>query len=246
MHRFGLIGKTLKHSFSKSYFTDKFSKEGLTDYSYENFELPDIKQFPSLIASHPDLEGLNVTIPYKEEILPFLNSVSEIVEKTGACNCIKIVNGELHGYNTDARGFCDSLKNHLKPHHKNALVLGTGGAAKGVCYGLDLLGITYTRVSRRKKTDQLGYEELGEKEMNDHLIIINTTPLGMYPAIDDDPPIPYRFIGSQHLLFDLIYNPPKTKFLKKGEEQGAKIVNGMEMLTLQAEESWGIWTNKIK
>lgn len=246
MHRYGLIGKTLKHSFSKSYFTEKFSKEGLSDYTYENFELPDIKQFPSLLSSHPDLEGLNVTIPYKEEIIPYLNVVNDIVEKTGACNCIKIVNGELHGYNTDVRGFCDSLKKHLKNHHKNALVLGTGGASKGVCYGLELLNITYTRVSRRKKIDQIGYEDLGEKEMNDHQIIINTTPLGMYPSIDDDPPIPYRYITSQHLLFDLIYNPPKTKFLKRGEEQGAEIVNGLEMLTLQAEESWDIWTNKIK
>src|SRR6476469_1967078 len=120
MHRYGLIGKTLKHSFSKSYFTEKFSKEGLSDYSYENFELPDIKQFPALLSAHPYLEGLNVTIPYKEKILPYLNTVSDIVEKTGACNCIKIINGELHGYNTDARGFCDSLKKHLKPHHKNA------------------------------------------------------------------------------------------------------------------------------
>lgn len=246
MHLFGLIGKTLKHSFSKNYFTDKFSKEGLSDYTYENFELPDIKQFPSILSSNSGLEGLNVTIPYKEEILPYLNVVNEIVEKTGACNCIKIVNGELHGYNTDVRGFCDSLKKHVKPHHKNALVLGTGGASKGISYGLELLNIPYTLVSRRKTANQLGYEDLGEKEMNNHQIIINTTPLGMFPAIDDDPPIPYRYIGNQHLLFDLIYNPPKTKFLKRGEEQGATIVNGLEMLILQAEESWDIWNNKIK
>jgi len=146
MHRFGLIGKTLKHSFSKNYFTEKFIKEGLSDYTYENFELPDINQFPGLLSSHTDLEGLNITIPYKEEILPYLNVVNDIVEKTGACNCIKIVNGELHGYNTDVRGFCDSLKKHLKPHHKNALVLGTGGASKRVCYGLELLNIPYTMV----------------------------------------------------------------------------------------------------
>jgi Shikimate 5-dehydrogenase len=244
MPLFGLIGKTLKHSFSRSYFTEKFSKEGLSDHIYENFELSDIKQFPDLISSHPDLVGLNVTIPYKEEILPYLNVMNDIVEKTGACNCIKFVNGELHGYNTDVRGFCDSLKKHLKPHHKNALVLGSGGASKGICYGLELLNISYSVVSRRNNMNQLGYEDLGEYEMNHHQIIINTTPLGMFPAIDDDPPIPYRYIGPQHLLFDLIYNPPKTKFLKRGEEQGAVIVNGLEMLTLQAEESWSIWTNK--
>lgn len=246
MHRFGLIGKTLKHSFSKNYFTEKFSKLGLADYTYENFELPDIQKFPDLLKNHLDLEGLNVTIPYKEEILPYLTKAHEIVEKTGACNCIKMVNGELHGYNTDVRGFCDSLKKHLKPHHKNALVLGTGGASKGICYGLQLLNISYSQVSRRKKSNQLGYEDLGEKEMKEHQIIINTTPLGMYPAVNDDPPIPYRYINQQHLLFDLIYNPPKTKFLIKGEERGAEIVNGSEMLMLQAEESWDIWTNKLQ
>jgi shikimate dehydrogenase len=150
----------------------------------------------------------------------------------------------LLGYNTDVMGFRDSLKKRLKPYHKSALVLGSGGASKGVQYALSELSIEYTVVSRRKDINQLGYEDLGEKEMNNNLLIINTTPLGMFPAIDNDPPIPYRYITNRHLLFDLIYNPPKTKFLKKGEEQGAEIVNGLEMLILQAEESWRIWNEK--
>jgi shikimate dehydrogenase len=244
MHRYGLIGKTLKHSFSKQYFTEKFSKEGLKDYTYDNFELAEINKLPQLISDNKDLKGLNITIPYKQEIIPFLNEENEIVQATGACNCIKLQNGKLYGYNTDVMGFRNSLKKRLKPYHTSALVLGTGGASKGVQYALSELSMEYTIVSRRKDTNQLGYEDLGEKEMADNLVIINTTPLGMFPAIDDDPPIPFRYITNRHLLFDLIYNPTKTKFLKKGEERGAEILNGLEMLILQAEESWRIWNEK--
>ena len=206
MKRFGLIGKTLKHSFSKGFFEKKFSEQGITNCSYENFELPAISDFPNLIANNPELLGLNITIPYKEEVLQFLNSKNEIVESIGACNCIKIVNGELRGYNTDAIAFKNSLQKFLGSHHKCALILGSGGASKAVQYALKELGIDFVIVSRHKKENQLGYEDVGEDSIQNHQIIINTTPLGMYPNIDQDPPIPYTALTSQHLLYDLTYN----------------------------------------
>lgn len=241
MKRFGLIGKTLKHSFSKTYFGKKFAEEGIKDCSYENFELASIDEFQNLIAKNPDLRGLNVTIPYKEEVIQFLNFRNEIVEGIGACNCIKIVDGELHGYNTDVIAFKDSLQRQLQPFHRCALILGTGGASKAVQYALKELGIDYLLVSRHKKENQLGYEDVGEDAIREHQIIINTTPVGMYPNVDQDPPIPYQYLTSQHLLYDLIYNPAKTRFLAEGEVKGAKIINGYEMLLAQAEKSWRIW-----
>lgn len=244
MKHFGLIGKTLKHSFSKSYFAKKFAEEGIKDCSYENFELSSIEEFPKLIATNPELKGLNVTIPYKEDVLQFLTSQNEIVEGTGACNCIKIINGESHGYNTDVIAFKDSLQKQLKPFHKCALILGTGGASKAVQYALKQLSIDYLIVSRHKKENQLGYEDVGEEVIQGHQIIINTTPLGMYPNVDQDPPLPYEALTSQHLLYDLTYNPPKTKFLRQGEVKGAQIINGYEMLLAQAEESWRIWNSE--
>ena len=243
MKRFGLIGKTLKHSFSKGFFEKKFSEQGITNCSYENFELPAISDFPNLIANNPDLQGLNITIPYKEEVLQFLNSKNEIVESIGACNCIKIVNGELLGYNTDAIAFKNSLQKFLGSHHKCGLILGSGGASKAVQYALKELRIDFVIVSRHKKENQLGYEDVGDDAIQNHQIIINTTPLGMYPNVDQDPPIPYTALTSQHLLYDLTYNPPKTKFLQQGELKGAQIVNGYEMLVAQAEESWRIWNS---
>lgn len=244
MKRFGLIGKTLKHSFSKNYFEKKFIEEGIIDCSYENFELSSIEEFPGLIANNPELKGLNVTIPYKEEVLQFLNFRNEITEGIGACNCIKIADGELHGYNTDVIAFKDSLQKQLQPFHKCALILGTGGASKAIQYALKQLDIDYLIVSRHKKESQLGYEDVGEDTIQKHQIIINTTPLGMYPNIDEDPPLPYEALTSQHLLYDLTYNPPKTKFLKQGESKGARIINGLEMLLAQAEESWKIWNSE--
>jgi shikimate dehydrogenase len=243
MRRFGLIGKTLKHSFSKNFFEKKFAEQEITDCSYDNFELQTINEFSNLIATNPALNGLNITIPYKEEVIQFLNSKNEIVEEIGACNCIKIINGQLHGFNTDAVAFKTSLQKHLKPHQKCALVLGSGGASKAIQYALKQLNIDYLIVSRHKKENQLGYEDVGEDIVNEHQIIINTTPLGMYPNIDQDPPIPYNALTSQHLLYDLTYNPPKTKFLKQGEAKGAQIINGYEMLAAQAEESWRIWNS---
>ncbi len=244
MKLYGLLGKTLKHSFSKSYFTQKFATENRSDYRYENFELETINQLPQLIEQHSELCGLNVTIPYKEEVIPFLDVQNEIVQKIKACNCIKITNGKLHGFNTDVIGFKLSLEKGLQPQHQKALVLGTGGAAKAVHYALELLGIDFTIVSRTKKEGILSYEDLNKEIMQEHLLIINTSPVGMFPKVDEAPQIPYEFITSNHYLFDLVYNPEKTLFLQKGEERGALICNGYEMLVLQAEESWRIWNSE--
>ena len=243
MKRFGLIGKTLKHSFSRSYFEKKFHELGIDDCIYENYELQSIDDLPGLLGV-PELAGLNITIPYKEDIIPFLHSKNKIVEAIGACNCIKVVDGQLHGFNTDAVAFKNSLQKYLQPHHKCALVLGTGGASKAVQYALKELAIDYVLVSRHKKENQLGYEDVGEDTVTGHQVLINTTPLGMYPNVDQDPPIPYSALTKNHLLYDLTYNPPKTKFLQQGESRGAQVINGYEMLVAQAEESWRIWNSE--
>ena len=243
MVRYGLIGKTLKHSFSRNYFAEKFAKENCSGVSYENFELPSINELKDLITRNPDIRGFNITIPYKEEILPFLDVQSDAVKAIGACNCVKIDGNKLYGYNTDAYGFKTSLERQMKQQHSNALILGTGGASKAVQYALKELNINYQLVSRNKDFNQLGYQDLGDDILKKYTLIINTTPLGMYPATNDDPPIPYEYLTPGHFLFDLIYNPPKTCFLQKGEAKGAQISNGYEMLVLQAEESWKIWNN---
>lgn len=241
MRRFGLIGKTLKHSFSKNYFAQKFADEGIAGCSYENFELPSIKDLPALLSAHPDLEGLNVTIPYKEECIAYLHSRNEFVQEIGACNCIKIRDGKLHGYNTDAPAFLQSLQPYLQSHHTSALILGSGGASKAIQYALRQLKIDFLVVSRTKKTNELEYGDLSTGLIKSHPLIINTTPLGMYPNIEVAPPIPYEAITGAHLLYDLTYNPEKTTFLRLGEQGGATVLNGYRMLVLQAEESWRIW-----
>jgi shikimate dehydrogenase len=241
MRRFGLIGQSLKHSFSKTYFSKKFSEEGIKDCSYENFEMPSIQDLKKIISGPEALNGFNITIPYKEEVLFFLDEKNEVVEKIGACNCVRIEEGKLIGFNTDAPAFKASLQSRLQLHHQCALILGSGGASKAVQYALKDLGMDFLVVSRDKKGDRIGYEEVGQKVIEEHLVIINTTPLGMYPNVNDDPPIPYEAIGEKHLLFDLTYNPPKTKFLQQGELNGAAIMNGYDMLVAQAEESWRIW-----
>ena len=243
MKWYGLLGKSLKHSFSKAYFSKKFSLEHLNDCRYENFELASIDELPELLNLNPDIHGLNVTIPYKEEVLPFLDDKNDIVSEVNACNCIKISGGKLSGYNTDVIGFQQSLEKLLKSHHKTALILGTGGSAKAVRYALNTLGIACQNVSRTKTSSTITYEDLDEETVKSHLLIVNTSPLGMYPKIDEAPAIPYQFVTPEHLLFDLTYNPEKTLFLKKGEEKGATISNGSEMLILQADESWRIWNS---
>ncbi len=245
MRTFGLIGYPLSHSFSKRFFGEKFLNEGITDCVYENFSIPSINQFEQLIAQTP-LEGLNVTIPYKQQVIPYLNSASDVVAETGACNCIKFKEGELHGYNTDTLGFEQSLKKYLLPHHTKAIILGTGGAAKAIMYVLHKLNIEYISVSRNNATvgnQLLSYESLTIDLIRSHTLIINTTPLGMYPDINTYPPINYDWITPSHYLFDVVYNPEMTVFLKKGKEKGASIQNGLAMLIIQAEESWKIWNN---
>ncbi len=239
---FGLIGNPLTHSFSKKYFTDKFEKEGLTDCSYELFPIETIEMLPGLLQSNPELKGINVTIPYKKKVLPFLFSTENIPAELGACNCIDLKNGKLIGYNTDCTGFEKSLIPLLQSFHTNALILGNGGATAAVVFVLQKLGISCSIVSRIIQNGSvLTYKELDKKLINGHTVIINTTPLGLYPNVESCPEIPYEYISKHHLLYDLVYNPVKSVFLKKGEERGAVIKNGEEMLVLQAEESWKIW-----
>ena len=241
MRLFGLIGYPLTHSFSKNYFAEKFKKEGIEDCRYENFQLPNINDLLKTISENPDLHGLNVTIPHKESVLQFLDGSNELVKQTGACNCIKIVDGKLIGYNTDVIGFEKSLLTKLKPEHKNALILGTGGAAKAVEFVLRKNGISYKKISRQLSANNFIYEQLTPDIVKESMLIINTTPMGMYPNTNETPALPYEAITPKHFLFDLIYNPEKTLFLKQGEERGAVTQNGYKMLVYQAEESWTIW-----
>jgi shikimate dehydrogenase len=241
MRFFGLIGYPLTHSFSKNYFTEKFKNEAIDDCRYENFELADINELSEVLDSHPELVGLNVTIPYKESVLAFINESDDVVKKIKACNCIKIEEKKLIGYNTDVVGFEKSLLKKLNSSHKNALILGTGGAAKAVEYVLRKRRIHYHYVSRYPSVKNFSYEQLTPSIMEKHSLIINASPLGMYPKVAEAPPLPYEAITEKHFLFDLIYNPEKTLFLRKGAERGAEIENGYGMLVEQAEESWKIW-----
>jgi shikimate dehydrogenase len=241
MRLFGLIGYPLTHSFSKKYFTEKFEKENMHDCRYENFEIETIDLLPQITLYKEELEGLNVTIPYKERVIKFLDECSELVKQTGACNCISIENGKIIGYNTDVIAFERSLLQKLQPLHKTALILGTGGAAKAVAFVLEKLDINFEFVSRNPSADQLSYHQVNSSVIQTHQLIINTTPVGLYPNISDVPPLPYNDLSANHFLFDLIYNPEKTLFLQKGDEKGAIIQNGYDMLVYQAEESWKIW-----
>ena len=241
MRKFGLIGFPLSHSFSKKYFSEKFEREGLIECQFENFPIASLSEFKNILQQHPDLEGLGVTIPYKESIISFLDEVSDMVKKVRACNCIKIRKGKLIGFNTDVAGFESSLKTVLRPGQKNALILGTGGASKAVEYVLKQFNIACRYVSRKPSSQNLSYEQITPEVIAETNIIINTSPLGMYPGVVEAPDIPYYAITQNHLLFDLIYNPEKTLFLKKGEAKGALIKNGIEMLKIQAEENWKIW-----
>lgn len=247
MKRYGLLGKTLKHSFSKDFFEKKFEREQL-ECSYENFEINDISHLDEILNSQNDLQGFNVTIPYKEQIIPFLDELSEEAKVIGAVNTVKIIekdgNKKLVGYNTDAHGFSKSLKPFLTLHHQKALVLGTGGASKAVVYSLMKLGIDVIQVSRDRNKSPITYSELSGELLKHYLLIVNTTPLGMYPDSDSFPDIPYHGITKEHLLYDLVYNPEETLFLKKGKEQGAETMNGKQMLVLQAEKAWEIWNEK--
>lgn len=241
MPLYGLIGFPLSQSFSKKYFTEKFEKEGIADHRYELFEVPSIQYLKDIFAKHPDLAGFNVTIPYKQEVMQFLDEIDGEAESIGACNCVKINNGKLKGYNTDASAFETTLLEQLKAHHTEALILGTGGAAKAVKYTLEKLGTSYKFVSRNPGEFDLSYNDLDKSVMEKYTLIINTTPLGSFPKTEGKPALPYELITPRHYLYDLVYNPPLTAFLKEGKERGALIKNGYDMLVGQAELSWNIW-----
>lgn len=240
MKEYGIIGKSLSHSFSPKYFNNKFDALGL-DARFCTFEIPHIESFTEILATHPALAGLCVTIPYKESIMRYLDEVDAPALKIGAVNCIRFVNGKLKGYNTDIEGFTESLKPLLPEAPVQALVLGSGGASKAVRAGLEQLGIPYTLVSRSAAAGAIGYADLDEEIIAAHRLIINTTPLGTYPDIAACPDIPYQHLSDLHLLYDLVYNPSETLFLQKGKAKGAAIKNGLEMLELQAEANWRLW-----
>lgn len=243
MKIYGLIGNPLGHSFSKKYFTEKFSKENLQDCEYQNFEIKDLRGEIPFIKANAEIAGLNVTIPYKSGIISFLDNITAVCEEINACNCIKVVNGKWTGFNTDVIGFEKSFIPHLQPHHKKALVLGTGGSSKAVAYVLDKLNIQFLFVSRNAESrdNAITYDAISAKLMEDFTIVINTTPVGMHPNVDRYPQLPYKFVSNKHYFFDLIYNPDETLFLSKAAQKGATIENGKDMLAIQAEESWKIW-----
>ena len=242
MKVYGIIGYPLTHSFSKKYFTEKFEQEEITGCVYETFPLNAINEFNELLNKTPELQGLNVTIPYKKQVISLLDDIKNIPVGIKACNCIRINKGKTFGYNTDITGFERSLVPLLKKQHTQALILGNGGAAEAVKYVLQKLNISFGIVGRRIEDDcTLTYADLNEEIIEGSPLIINTTPLGTFPDVNEWPDIPYQYLTSGHLLYDLIYNPVKTIFLQKAEEQGATIKNGYEMLEIQAEESWKIW-----
>jgi shikimate dehydrogenase len=239
---FGLIGKNIGYSFSRNYFTEKFKTEALQDCSYVNFDLKSIDQFPEVLKKNPTLSGINVTIPYKEKIIPYLDKLSRKAHEIGAVNCIAISSqGKLKGHNTDCYGFKKSIRKLLKPHHQKALILGTGGASKAVAFALKELGILVTFVSRNSGENTLLYKYINATTFDNYQIVINCTPLGTFPNVEDCPPIPYEFFTKDHIAFDLIYNPEETEFLKRAKAHQAVTQNGYDMLRFQAEKGWKIW-----
>ncbi len=248
MRKFGLIGFPLKHSFSEKYFAQKFEKERITDCRYDNFPIQTIAELPGLLERDPLIEGLNITIPYKEQVIPYLTAIDPEAQAIGAVNTLKIRNlyGKLsiHGYNSDVYGFRESILPLLSAGHTSAFILGTGGSSKAVAYVLENLGMRVQFVSRSKQGENhISYQELDREKMSEPSVIVNTSPVGMFPSVHAYPDIPYQYINSGHILFDLIYNPEETVFLRKGRERGAKTKNGLQMLHLQAERSWEIWNS---
>ena len=247
MDKYGLIGYPLGHSFSQSYFNEKFQNENI-DALYENFEIPSIENFPEIIETNPNLRGLNVTIPYKEKVISYLDVISPEARESGAVNVIKVErkgkSTYLTGYNSDVIGFTRSIEPLIEKYHKKALILGTGGASKAINYGLKSLGLETVFVSRYRKPDTICYEDITPKVIKEYNVIVNCTPLGMFPHTDECPNLPYEAMNTQTLLYDLIYNPDTTMFMQKGAEHGATVKNGLEMLLLQAFASWEFWHSK--
>lgn len=246
MKKYGLIGYPLGHSFSMGYFNEKFKNEAINAV-YENFEIPDIQDITTVIGSNPDLAGFNVTIPFKEKVMDYLDYIAPEAAEIGAVNVVKVThNGEravLKGFNSDVVGFVNSIKPLLRPLHKKALVLGTGGASKAVEYGLRKLGLETIKVSRTEKDNTITYGQVTPELLSAYKVIVNCTPCGMAPHFDECPNLPYDSIDDSFLLYDLIYNPEETLFLRKGKEKDATVKNGLEMLLLQAEEGWNIWNS---
>ncbi|MBO4906780.1 MAG: shikimate dehydrogenase [Bacteroidaceae bacterium] len=248
MKTFGLIGHPLGHSFSRQFFTEKFEREGI-DAEYLNFDLADIQQLQQVMDEHPHLCGFNVTIPYKQQVMPFLDELSDEAREIGAVNVVRVCrdSGEpkLKGFNSDIIGFMDSIRPLLQPHHRRALVLGTGGASKAICVGLLRLGLEWRYVSRTAREGHFTYADITPELLNDYTVIVNCSPLGMSPRIDSFPELPYRVLTDRHLLYDLVYNPQETLFMRMGRRQGAAVKNGLEMLHLQAIASWNFWNETV-
>lgn len=247
MDKYGLIGHPLGHSFSKSFFNEKFQNEKI-DAEYINFDIPDIDDLPEVLASNPELRGLNVTIPYKEKVISFLDSLSPEARAIGAVNVIRVTskgNGfKLKGFNSDVIGFTKSIEPLLEKHHKKALILGTGGASKAIDYGLKALGLETVYVSRYERPGTIQYETITPEVVKEYNVIVNCTPVGMFPHTDECPRLPYEALDEHNILYDLLYNPDETLFMYKGRKQGATVKNGLEMLLLQAYASWEFWNGK--
>ncbi len=247
MKLFGLIGYPLMHSFSRAFFSKKFLDEGI-DAEYQNFEIPSIEEFPKIISRHADLYGLNVTLPYKQAVIPYLDELSNEAREIGAVNVVRVAHAgtsvRLKGFNADVIGFVRSLQPLLKPSHRKALVLGTGGASKAIVYGLHSLSIDTLQVSRHPEAGMIGYDGITAAVLDEYTVIVNCTPCGMYPHVAECPDIPYHRLDSRHLLYDLVYNPEETLFLRQGRRQGCIVKNGLEMLHLQALASWDYWNGK--
>ena len=248
MDKYGIIGYPLGHSYSRGFFTDKFQKEGI-DAQYLNFPIPSADQLRKVVVENPELRGLNVTLPYKQAVIPMLDELSDEAREIGAVNVIRVrrKNGIpfLKGFNSDIIGFMNSIRPLLKPNHRKALILGTGGASRAVRVGLERLGIDWTYVSRTPAKGRYTYEELTPEILQDYQVVVNCSPVGMYPNNDACPAIPYEALTPGHLLFDVVYNPEETLFMKRGAEQGAVVKNGLEMLYLQAVASWEFWNSEI-
>lgn len=240
MDKYGIIGNPLGHSFSKGFFTEKFAREGI-DAEYLNFQIPEIGKLTEVLQENPELRGINVTLPYKTEVIPFLDELSDEAREIGAVNVVQIRNGHLKGFNSDIIGFTRSIQPLLKPHHRKALILGTGGASRAIRVGLTRLGLEWKYVSRTPREGMITYEDITAETLREYEVIVNCSPVGMFPKVDECPAIPYEFLTQDNLLYDLVYNPENTLFMKKGALPGAVVKNGLEMLHLQAIASWEFW-----
>ena len=240
MDKYGIIGNPLGHSFSKGFFTEKFAREDI-DAEYLNFQIPEIGKLTEVLQENPELRGINVTLPYKTEVIPFLDELSDEAREIGAVNVVQIRNGHLKGFNSDIIGFTRSIQPLLKPHHRKALILGTGGASRAIRVGLTRLGLEWKYVSRTPREGMITYEDITAETLREYEVIVNCSPVGMFPKVDECPAIPYEFLTQDNLLYDLVYNPENTLFMKKGALQGAVVKNGLEMLHLQAIASWEFW-----